>query len=405
MKIHFLLINAVADALMDIFQNGKYADKVIERLLKSNPKWGSRDRSFIAETTYECVRWLRLYTYLSNSPQKTFNELTKGDIIEIIGIHLVLKSGESIDFKEFRHLNYPKLKKQFDNISERKIKYSIPDWIDETCSNELGNEKWDTEIKALNNPAEVVLRCNVLKINTTELAKKLADIKFETVPTPLSTEALVLKKRGNIFSTPLFQQGLFEVQDAGSQLIAPFLEVKAGMRIIDACAGAGGKSLHLATLMQNKGTLISMDTEGWKLEELRKRAKRNGISIIETRVIENTKTIKRLHDSADRLLLDVPCSGLGVLRRNPDAKWKLKPDFLNEIRNTQAKIIHDYSKMVKIGGKMVYATCSILPSENENQVNLFIKNNSNWRFLKEQKITPAQHGFDGFYMALLERTS
>lgn len=405
MKIHFLLINAVAEALIEIFQRDKYADKVIERLLKSNPKWGSRDRAFIAETTYDCVRWLRLYTHLSNSPQKAFNELTKGDIIEIIGICLVLKLKEDIDFKEFRHLHYPKLRKQADAITDRKIKYSVPDWIDETCAAELGEDEWNLEIQALNQPAEVVLRCNNLKINKAVLKQKLTEINFETIDTPLSTEALILKKRGNVFSTELFKQGFFEVQDAGSQLIAPFLQVKAGMRVIDACAGAGGKSLHLATLMQNKGTLISMDTEGWKLEELKKRAKRNGVHIIETRVIESSKTIKRLHESADRLLLDVPCSGLGVLRRNPDSKWKLQLAFLNEIRTTQAKILQDYSKMVKLGGKMVYATCSILSSENEKQIQNFIQNNPNWRFVEDRHLTPAKEGFDGFYMALLERVS
>ncbi len=405
MKLHFLLINAVAEALTDIFQNGKYADKVIERLLKSNAKWGSRDRAFIAETTYECVRWMRLYAQLSSSPEKSFQELTKGDIVEIIGIHLTLKSGENIDFKEFKHLDYPILKKKLDIISERKIQNSIPDWMDELCVSEIGEEKWNAEIKALNRPADVVLRCNYLKLNAIDLAKKLETVNFETTTTPLSKEALVLKKRGNIFATELFKNGFFEVQDTGSQMIAPFLQVEPGMRVVDACAGAGGKSLHLATLMNNKGTIISMDTEGWKLEELRKRARRNGAHIIETRTIDTTKVVKRLYDSADRLLLDVPCSGLGVLRRNPDAKWKLKPEFLTEIRNTQAKIIHDYSKIVKIGGKMVYATCSILPSENENQVALFLSNNKNWKQLDERKITPAQEGFDGFYMALLERIS
>ena len=195
------------------------------------------------------------------------------------------------------------------------------------------------------------------------------------------------------------------MQDAGSQLIAPFLQAESGMRVIDACAGAGGKSLHLATLMQNKGSIISMDTEGRKLEELRKRAQRNGINIIETRTIESDKVINRLQDSADRLLLDVPCSGLGVIRRNPDAKWKLKLEFMNEIRFLQAKILQNYSKMVKIGGKMVYATCSILPSENENQVAIFLENNQNWEKMDEKKVSSSEYGFDGFYMALLERLS
>ena len=416
MKIHPILINAVADALIDIFQQGKYADKVVEQLLKSNSKWGSRDRAFIAETTYECVRWFRLYATLSKrihegrSSNFDIPNFIRKDFIDIIGVYLILKTAENIDYKDFKHLDYLNLKTQFDNISERKIKYSIPDWMDELGEKELGAEKWATELEALNKPANVVLRCNTLKIKVLDLKKKLNDINIETelvgtdcfVPRK-DMEALILKKRTNVFSTELFKKGLFEVQDAGSQLIAPFLQAESGMRVIDACAGAGGKSLHLATLMQNKGSIISMDTEGRKLEELRKRAQRNGINIIETRTIESDKVINRLHDSADRLLLDVPCSGLGVLRRNPDAKWKLTLDFLNEIRLLQAKILQNYSKVVKVGGKMVYATCSILPSENENQVELFLQNNANWKKLDEKKVLPSENGFDGFFMVVLER--
>jgi 16S rRNA (cytosine967-C5)-methyltransferase len=174
------------------------------------------------------------------------------------------------------------------------------------------------------------------------------------------------------------------------------------MRVVDACAGAGGKSLHLAALMRNQGTIISLDTEAWKLDELRRRAKRNGVQIIQTRPIESSKTIKRLHGTADRLLLDVPCSGLGTLRRNPDAKWKLTPEFLDNVRATQADILRSYSKILRPGGQLVYATCSILPSENEKQVERFLSENPNFRLLEERKLTPAEHGFDGFYMARIE---
>ena len=396
MKFHPLLIKAVAEALTDIFENGKYADKVIERMLKSNPKWGSRDRGFLAETTYECVRWWRLYHELCLK-----SEVSATSMNNIIGVHWVLKSEQNL--AEFKQFDYVKLKAAYETISDRKIKYSIPDWLDEVATAELGVEMWNNEITAINRPADIVLRCNTLKIDVLDLQKKLLELGWETSLTPLSKDALVLKKRGNVFQTELFKNGFFEVQDAGSQTIAPFLQVESGMRVIDACAGAGGKSLHLATLMDNKGRIISLDTEGWKLDELQRRARRNGIFNIETRAIESTKVIKRLHDSADRVLLDVPCSGLGVLRRNPDAKWKLQPEFIAEIRQTQANILENYAKMVKIGGKLVYATCSILPSENENQVKAFLEKNPNFKWLDERKITPATEGFDGFYMALLER--
>jgi 16S rRNA (cytosine967-C5)-methyltransferase len=398
MKLHFHLVRAVENALRDIFDNGKQADKVIEKVLKSNPKWGSRDRGFIAETTYECVRWHRLYAHIALDSVPVI-----ATFLDIIGVHLILKNKDNIDLSEFNHLIYKVLQKKYDTVEDRKIKQSIPDWLDALGEKELGADKWQAEITALNCPANVVIRVNTLKTKVEDVQKKLTELGWENEKTGQNTEGVLLKKRGNIFTTDIFKQGHFEVQDGGSQLIVPFLEAEEGMRVIDACAGAGGKTLHLATLMQNKGKIIALDTEGWKLEELRKRAKRNGIHIIETRTIDTTKVIKRLHESADRLLLDVPCSGLGVLRRNPDAKWKLKPEFLDTIRHTQQDIITNYSKMVKKGGKMVYATCSILPSENQNQVQTFLEKNKDWTFIKDRTVYPSVEGFDGFYMTLLEK--
>ena len=402
MKLHKTLVEAVADALTDIFQQGKYADKVIENALRSNAKWGSRDRAFIAETTYDCVRWWRLLSEVSGRKVPT-SDFSRGDFLEVVGTFLVLKERQNSDFPDFKNLKYDVLAERKAAILERKVLESIPDWLDAVGVAELGEATWTAELNALNAPNSVVLRCNTLKTTVADLQKKFTAIGFETEKTALNTEGVLLKRRGNVFSTELFKQGLFEVQDAGSQLIAPFLEVASGMRVVDACAGAGGKSLHLATLMNNKGTLIALDTEGWKLEELKKRARRNGVHVIETRTIESTKVIKRLHNSADRLLLDVPCSGIGVFRRNPDAKWKLQPDFMDNVRQIQAKILADYSKIIKVGGKLVYATCSILPSENELQVQCFLSENPNFKFIAERKVSPAVDGFDGFYMARLER--
>ena len=175
------------------------------------------------------------------------------------------------------------------------------------------------------------------------------------------------------------------------------------MRVVDTCAGAGGKSLHLASLMENKGAIIALDIYGNKLKELKRRAKRAGAHNIETREIDSTKVIKKLYNSADRVLIDAPCSGLGVLSRNPDAKWKLQPEFLDKIRKTQQEILNQYSKILKKGGKMVYATCSILPSENQNQVKNFLASEAGQEFsLEDEKIVLShESGYDGFYMARL----
>jgi 16S rRNA (cytosine967-C5)-methyltransferase len=320
---------------------------------------------------------------------------------EIIGINLKRQGFQLPDWKEFESIKGIDIEQAIKQITDRRILESIPDWMDEAGVMGMGEEKWAAEIRALNVPAQMVLRVNTLKIGTIGLKKELAAVGWNTTEAKLTPDALVCDRRGNIFATEAFKKGFFEVQDAGSQCIAPYLDVEPGMRVIDACAGAGGKTLQLATLMQNKGKIIAMDTEEWKLDELKKRAKRNGIHIIETRLIDSTKVIKRLHDSADRLLLDVPCSGIGVLRRNPDSKWKLNPIFLTEVQQLQARILRDYSKMLRSGGKMVYATCSILPKENEEQVVKFLQENPQFSLEKEQKITPAQHGFDGFYMASL----
>ena len=188
-------------------------------------------------------------------------------------------------------------------------------------------------------------------------------------------------------------------------MVAEYLKVEPGMVVVDCCAGAGGKTLHLSALMKNKGKLVAMDIYESKLKKLKVRAKRNGAHNINIKVIESTKPIKKLHNSADRVLIDAPCSGLGVLRRNPDSKWKLQPEFIDNIKKIQQDILQQYSKMVKPKGKMVYATCSVLPSENETQIKTFLKSESgtDFTFIKDKKILAHETGYDGFYMALLEK--
>jgi len=401
-RLHPLLVRSVAQALQAIFRDNRHADKVIENALRQNPKAGSRDRAFIAETTYEIVRYYRLYTEILGITPKI-----EADFWLLCGVHFLVKENPVPlpNWIEFKSLNPPFiLKKAAELRAIRKFRESIPDWLDELGQAELG-EKWDETAAWLNRPASVVLRANRLKTDRMALRQALRAEGIETDPHGEDTDALVLQRRQNVFQTKAFQDGWFEVQDYSSQQVAPILLPWPGQRVIDACAGGGGKSLHLAALMQNRGTLIALDTLGWKLEELRTRARRAGVANIETRVIENNKTIKRLHDSADRLLLDVPCSGLGVLRRNPDSKWKMTPETIAKLRATQQDILQTYSLMLKSGGRMVYATCSILPSENEQQVATFLASEAGRDFslVKDLKILPQDEGFDGFYMALLQK--
>lgn len=401
MRLHRTLVFAVIDSLNLIFNEKKYASKVVEKALKRDKRWGSRDRKFIAETIYEMVRWKRLYNEIAGTKEHYTNE----NLWKNFTVWAILKGHALPDWKQFEGTPTRRIKGKFDELQkERKFKESIPDWLDDLGVKEIG-ENWDAEIHALNQPAKVILRVNTLKTNRQQLKKLFLSDGIETETLKSHPNALVLTERKNVFLTEAFKKGMFEIQDASSQLVAQFLDVEPGQRVIDTCAGAGGKSLHLSALMQNKGQIIALDIYGNKLKELKRRAKRAGAHNIETRAIESTKTIKKLKNSADRVLIDSPCSGLGVLKRNPDAKWKLQPEFLENIIKTQAEILENYSKMVKVGGKLVYATCSIFPSENEMQVEKFLKNNSDFKLINENKVSPAKTGFDGFYMALMEKMS
>ena len=395
MKLYVNLARAVVSALEMIFDENRYADKVIEKVLKQNPKWGARDRRFIAETTYDIVRWVR---FLQN-----ITEAADGDYWKLLGGWCVLNQIPLPPWEEFKDLSEKRiLERNIKMKSVRRIRESIPDWLDTLGEKELG-KRWEKELHALNEEAHVVLRTNTLKVSAKDLHILLQDSEVDTDYLRDFPDALVLKQRQNVFREPAFKDGLFEMQDAASQLVAPFLRVNPGMRVIDACAGAGGKTLHLAALMKNKGKLIAMDVEATKLTELQKRARRAGVSNLEIRTIDSSKTIKRLENSADRLLLDVPCSGLGVLKRNPDAKWKLSPEFIQNVRDLQQQILQDYCNMIKKQGLLVYSTCSVLPSENEEQVETFLKNNGEKFELLEEKHHWPSDGFDGFYMALLRR--
>jgi len=392
MKLHNNTIRGVHTALEAIFEQGQYADKVIERTLKSNPKWGAKDRSFIAETTYEMVRWWRLVNFLSPSKEPW----------DLFGTYWLMQGNELPSWDEFARLQPEKIKSKYEAITDPGLLESIPEWLQTLGSQELG-EKWEAEIHALNEEAEVVLRVNTLKTTRERLKNLLEADGIRSYLVKGYPDALVLEERQNVFRHPSFKEGLFEVQDASSQLVAAALLVEPGMRVIDACAGAGGKSLHLAALMGNKGKVISMDVEEWKLQQAKLRARRNGVSIFEPKLIEGSKTIKRLKESADRLLLDVPCSGLGVLRRNPDTKWKLSLESLEKVQKTQQELLQAYPSMLKKGGQLVYATCSILPSENEEQIKKFLESEAgkDFELLEERKVFAQESGFDGFFIARL----
>lgn len=402
MRLHRNLVYTTIDSLNAIFNEGEYADKVVARALKKDKRWGSSDRKFVAETIYEIVRWKRLYAEIAEVREP----FDRDNLWRIFAVWAVLRGYPIPDWRQLEGTPERKIKGRFDELSKiRAFRESIPDWMDKIGVEELGESIWTKEIAAQNQPAKVILRVNTLKTTREKLRAILMDLDIETEFLADQPDALVLKERANVFLTDAFKEGYFEVQDANSQLVARFLDVEPGMRVVDTCAGAGGKTLHLASLMENKGQLIAMDLYESKLKQLKLRAKRNSAFNIEYRIIDSTKVIKKLYDKADRVLIDAPCSGLGVLKRNPDAKWKLQPEFIDNIRKVQSEVLQSYSRIVKPGGKMVYATCSVLPSENQQQVEKFLASDAGkeFTFIKDSKILASESGFDGFYMALLQR--
>jgi 16S rRNA (cytosine967-C5)-methyltransferase len=396
MKLYKNLVDSVALTLHEIFAKKRYADKAIEKILKQNSQWGSRDRRFVAEGVYDIVRNFRLYSALAE---------TETNFWFITAVWLVIKNIELPAWPEFKHVNSNYILKRLEELSSQlPVKESYPDWLWDLGVKELGREAWEKEAIAMNQQAPVFLRTNTLKTSREGLSQELSRSGVETLEVSGVKDALQLAKRENVFQNKLFKEGWFEVQDAGSQMISEYTEVNPGDMVIDACAGAGGKSLHLAAIMKNKGRIISMDVEEWKLEELKKRARRAGVFNLEVRHIKDKKTITALANKADKLLLDVPCSGLGVLKRNPDAKWKLSPETIERTKTLQKEILADYSVMIKPGGLMTYSTCSILPSENREQVDTFLNTHPNFQLIRDCSILP-HSGFDGFYMALIKRIS
>ena len=397
MKWYPNIAAAIIKALEDIFNHQKQGDKVINALLKSQPKWGSRDRKFVAKVLYDIIRWKRLYEYLADADIKT----DKGKWA-VLGVWTVLNKIDLPDWEEFKRLNPDEIINKYNSLTDEKIKQSVPDWLYDLGQSQLKSD-WLTELKALNREAEVVLRTNTLKTTPEKLQKIFYKEGLETYPHQDYPDALFLKNRRKLTHLKSYKQGLFEVQDASSQLVAPFTGVKPGQTIIDACAGAGGKTLHLAAQMQNKGQILAYDIYESKIKELKLRAQRNGVkNIVETSVINN-EILKNNYQKADILLLDAPCSSLGTLSRKPGLKWELNPDKLRQINVIQRDILNDYESMLKPGGTLIYVTCSILPVENQEIVKDFLKTRKNYTFVEDKIILPSTSKGDGFYMAKLKK--
>ncbi len=393
MKMHRILAEASAGIVKSVFKEHRVLDHALAAAFEENPRWGKRDRGFIAETVFEVVRWRRALGFLADSEEAN----------AMCAAQWVRMGYEIPEWWTFKGLSAEEMiAREADLAAQpRVIRESIPDWLDNLGVAELG-DAWDAEIAALNQRAPVFLRVNTLKNTREKAIEWLASHQVQATEVPGLPDALVLAP-GKMLPKPLRTEGRVEIQDAGSQLIAPLVDPQAGERIIDTCSGAGGKSLHLAALMGNEGRVFGMDVDANKLSELERRAKRAGATCINSKLIIAT-TPTDFTNIGDRLLIDAPCSGLGTLKRQPDLKWRFKPAQLERVRSIQKELLATYSTMLKPGGRLVYATCSILPSENRAAVDSLIEKGG-FTLIEERPVSPAATGFDGFYAAALMKNA
>jgi len=301
------------------------------------------------------------------------------------------------------------------------VRLNYPLWMEEELRASLG-ETWKEELAALNKEASVDLRTNTLLVTRDALIAALREEQYEVEPTPLSPIGVRMKTRTPIFTSACFKRGWFEMQDEGSQIVALLAPVKPGDKVIDFCAGAGGKTLALAAQMQNKGRILAWDTSQKRLDQMKPRLARAKVDNVQRHTIasENDPFIKRHKDSAHMVIIDAPCSGSGTWRRNPDLKWRFRETDLEVICAMQHRILESASRLVKRGGHLLYVTCSLLQSENDKAIAVFLTQHENFLVADREKIwsnfphqtmrqdgvlrlTPHQDGTDGFFATLLHR--
>ncbi len=305
----------------------------------------------------------------------------------------------------------------------RHVRLDYPQWLEPRLIEAFG-PRLEEEMATLMAEAPLDLRANLLKATREEARAALAEAGLDAAPTPLSPWGLRLPCRVALGQVPAFQAGLVEVQDEGSQLVALLTDARAGMRVCDFCAGAGGKTLALAAAMGNKGGITACDVLPGRLDRSAVRLRRAGVHTVERVPLESERDpwVKRHKGRFERVLVDAPCSGIGVWRRNPDAKWRLAPERLAELTRLQGRILDSAARLVAPGGRLIYATCSLLPEENEAQVEAFLRSHPGFAALsladlwaallpgepapgagETLTLTPARHGTDGFFLAALER--
>ncbi|MBX3625248.1 MAG: RsmB/NOP family class I SAM-dependent RNA methyltransferase [Rhizobacter sp.] len=413
------LLELATDLLHKVLQFDSPADRVVSDFFRANRALGQRERHTLAETTYTVLRQRLLYQHLAQSG--------KGEMERRLAV-LAWQGNEGFlraALSEPEQQWLAQVQKVDRTALPEKLRHNLPEWLADMLKAQLGDEFWPL-VESLNESAPLDLRVNTFKAKREDVAKALADARIDAQPTPYSPWGLRVQGKPALNKLDVFTRGDVEVQDEGSQLLSLLTDPKRGEMVVDFCAGAGGKTLALGAAMRNTGRLYAFDTSGHRLAALKPRLARSGLSNVYPAQIahERDERIKRLAGKIDRVLVDAPCSGLGTLRRNPDLKWRQSPESIEELRVKQGAILASAARLVKPGGRLVYATCSVLEQENESIVTEFTAAQGKAfkvlpaALLLEKahvsgaeglvrgdflRLWPHRHGTDGFFAAVWER--
>jgi 16S rRNA (cytosine967-C5)-methyltransferase len=416
MRLHPAVAAHVEDVLREVLRFTGPADVAVSRYFREHPKLGPRERGAVAEAAFAVLRNKLSYASFAESGHGSqMRRLALLGLADAVGIDALagLSAEESEWLQRIAHIDRASL--------PLALRANFPDWLLERLVQRQGEAEALALAEALNRPAPLDLRTNALKAKREEALAALAVAGVPAEPTPFAPLGIRLPKKPALQNMPLFRDGLIEVQDEGSQLLAEIVGARRGEMVVDFCAGAGGKTLAMGAAMRNTGRLYAFDVSEKRLAKLKPRLSRSGLSNVHPGVIahENDAKIKRLAGKIDRVLVDAPCSGLGTLRRNPDMKWRQTPESLTELNAKQAAILGSAARLLKPGGRLVYATCSLLPEENEEIAANFLSTHPEFTLvpmgevLREQKIPlemdeflkllPHLHQTDGFFAAVFQR--
>ena len=355
------LLEACTELIGAVLKFDAPADNIVSFFLRQHRELGPRERHTLAETAYSVLRRRLLYQHLAQTGSGPLERR-----FAILGW-----AGDGAFLKAALELHEQKWQAQALAIDRSalapKLRHNLPDWIAQPLQAQLGDEAFWALVASLDEAAPLDLRVNTFKTKREAAQSVLEAAGIEAALTPFSPWGLRIHGRPALQKLPLFTQGEVEVQDEGSQLLALLTDAKRGEMVVDFCAGAGGKTLALGAAMRNTGRLYAFDVAGHRLEALKPRLARSGLSNVYPIQIahERDERIKRLAGKIDRVLVDAPCSGLGTLRRNPDLKWRQSPKSVQELSLKQTAILAGAARLLKPGGRLVYATCSLLASENE----------------------------------------